>query len=522
MLNLNKFSLENLDKIQKVLKIVLDTIDLQGVNKFRYNKIPIKTFREKGLYYEDVVSVLDKINEGNNAIVVVNEYYREKKEKENSFFSPYYKPSKFIPLGIEIIKEGIEKELHPIESLIEKELHPIESLRVEGEIDTNIIVIVKNLNKIKSIRKDLEKKIEELKIKKLKKCREKKLPREFIKSINEQSKKLEKIEKDFTSLYNKSGYKESLEEAGKRFTFLYNQMQPLKKTLEAVSINFPSLGKNYSGALTSATQRLVMPIKRLEKQMESIQNNLKIPNVETLESSGAIVSPEIIQRRQETQVASNIASELREIKKLIQGLLSGNAKQKQKPIPVNIVKSKELKVKLEEKAIIEKHKDKRIILQKLPADTKWENITIQFLDGQEVIIKAKNKTWHTNYEEMGFQDERRKLPNRQWDFLTRLAVKGGKISWENNRDLSLKEINAIKKRKQLLAEALKKYFYQIEEEPFYSYKEENEYKIKINLIPEAGSEMSPNERRVPEEEKDELGLKEEYEKQTPTVYSEYE
>ena len=164
---LNKLSIENLEKIQKVLKIVLDAIILQGVNKFRYNIIPIKTFKEKGLYYEDVVSSLEKINEENNVVIIVNEYYREKKERESSILSPHYKPNKIILSGAEIIKKEIEE--------IEKELHPIESLRAKDKIDTNIIIIIKNLKQIKKIKKDIDKKFREA------------LKKEFTKKVNKKN-----------------------------------------------------------------------------------------------------------------------------------------------------------------------------------------------------------------------------------------------------------------------------------------------------------------------------------------------
>ena len=186
---------------------------------------------------------------------------------------------------------------------------------------------------------------------------------------------------------------------------------------------------------------------------------------------------------------------------------------KQEPMVLKIIEMPELKIKgFEEKVVLQKPKNKRIQLRKLPENTKWNNITVRFLNGHEVIIKAQNLTYQTNYEEMGFQDEKKKLPNKQWQFLKLLALKNGEISWENNQDLPLQQINSIKKQKQLLVEALKAYF-QINESPFYDYKKENAYKIRINLIPEAG---------VQNQQQDNLGIQEEYKKQTPSVYDEHE
>ena len=173
----------------------------------------------------------------------------------------------------------------------------------------------------------------------------------------------------------------------------------------------------------------------------------------------------------------------------------------------------------EEKVILQKPKNKRIQLRKFPADTKWNDITVQFLNEHEVIIKAKNLTYQTNYEEMGFQDEKKKLPNKQWQFLKLLAFKNGEISWENNRDLSLQQINSIKKQKQLLTEALKAYFQIYDDEPFCDYKKEKAYKIKLNLTPESNTKTTPNEQEIFKED-DELGIKEAYKEQTPEISEE--
>lgn len=138
----------------------------------------------------------------------------------------------------------------------------------------------------------------------------------------------------------------------------------------------------------------------------------------------------------------------------------------------------------EEKVVLQKPKNKLIQLRNFPSDLRWEEISIQFLNEHEVIIKARNETLQTIYEAMGFQDEKRKLPNKQWQFLRLLALKKGEISWESNHNLPLKQINSIKKQKQLLTEALKAYFQISNDEPFHDYKTEKAYKIKLTLTPE--------------------------------------
>ncbi len=137
----------------------------------------------------------------------------------------------------------------------------------------------------------------------------------------------------------------------------------------------------------------------------------------------------------------------------------------------------------EEKVVLQKPKNKRIQLRNFPADLKWEEITMKFLNGDEVIITARKKVFQIDYNALGFQNEKNKRPNEQWKFLQRLAQRNGELSWRNNKNLPLKDINSAKKQKQLLAETLKAYF-QIEEDPFNDYWKEKSYKLKIILIPE--------------------------------------
>jgi len=114
---------------------------------------------------------------------------------------------------------------------------------------------------------------------------------------------------------------------------------------------------------------------------------------------------------------------------------------------------------------------------------RWEALTIQFLDGNNARISAENiKTPATvHYKEMGFEDARDRKPNQQWEFLKLLAMRGGEFSWD---DSEAKDI--LKKKKQLLSKTLRNHF-GIKGDPFYPYKENNSYHIKINLTPESDS-----------------------------------
>lgn len=143
----------------------------------------------------------------------------------------------------------------------------------------------------------------------------------------------------------------------------------------------------------------------------------------------------------------------------------------------------------------------------LPADTKWEDITIRFIDGHNVDIKCKNKSYRSGYREMGFEDSKSRKPNKQWEMLQRLAENHGEISWERvaagkssnfrraeqdfghefdedetqNKGFSIiKAPDKLKKTKQLLAQTLKAFF-KIDEDPFFPYGEVKAYKIRLKL-----------------------------------------
>ncbi|MDD5688939.1 MAG: hypothetical protein PHQ76_01510 [Caldisericia bacterium] len=231
-----------------------------------------------------------------------------------------------------------------------------------------------------------------------------------------------------------------------------------------------------------------------------------------------IYNGKVIKTTPETLGKIKIRIEERKEKQTDQSPSDNGIISTKEPLPIRIVGDIGIRG-FEEKVILQKPKNKRIQLRKFPADTKWNNITIRFLNDHEVIIKVKDETHQATYEVMGFQDEKKKLPNKQWQFLMLLAFKNGEISWENNRDLSSQQINSIKKQKQLLTEALKTYFQIYDDEPFYDYKKEKAYKIKINLVPESNTKKTPNEQEIFRED-DELGIKKAYKEQTPEIYEE--
>lgn len=141
----------------------------------------------------------------------------------------------------------------------------------------------------------------------------------------------------------------------------------------------------------------------------------------------------------------------------------------------------------------------------------WADIVIKFKDGHNVQIIAGEEIYTANYKEMGFEDSRKLKPNEQWIFLKLLSKSNGRVSWNDNL-----ANNLIKKKKQLLADNLKKYF-SINNDPFYPYKKEKAYQLKLNISPESESinkHLAIN--KTGDDLNDDLGIEESYQNFTNT------
>lgn len=126
---------------------------------------------------------------------------------------------------------------------------------------------------------------------------------------------------------------------------------------------------------------------------------------------------------------------------------------------------------------------------KIPSDTKWEHITIQFLDYDKVKIHAPNYFKKiTDFRKMGFENLKNGKPNTQWKLLYDLSRYRGDLSWTiatYRKKVDSHPLSTPKIRKQIqrLSESLKQYF-NINESPFYDYVRYEAYKTKFFLLPD--------------------------------------
>lgn len=183
---------------------------------------------------------------------------------------------------------------------------------------------------------------------------------------------------------------------------------------------------------------------------------------------------------------------------------------------IEITKMPELQIKgLKEIAKTQKGDDKPRFPHKLPAGTRWEEMTIKFLGDENVFIQVKQFKHNASYKEFGFVGKgNNPNPSEAWTFLRVLAKANG--------ELTIKDAEAkgkYKKQKELLAKSLQSYF-SLDYDPFYPYHSSSEksgdsYKIKITLIPPPDTKKKTN---ADENGNDDLGIKEYLDEQNPQVY----
>ncbi len=154
---------------------------------------------------------------------------------------------------------------------------------------------------------------------------------------------------------------------------------------------------------------------------------------------------------------------------------------------------------------------------RIPAGTCWENVTIKFLNAEQVEIWVKRQRHITNFKEMGMVGKGSiPKPCAQWLFLKVLSLYNG--------ELTIKDPEAkdkYKKQKQALSETLRNYF-SIDYDPFYPYqscleKGGKSYKIKLLLIPPPKREYPEQHRDHDNDNADTLGIHEFLNEEAPQV-----
>lgn len=146
------------------------------------------------------------------------------------------------------------------------------------------------------------------------------------------------------------------------------------------------------------------------------------------------------------------------------------------PIQMEIIKIPELQMRNADEGTIVKG-TKRVHLPKFKP-TDWSNITIRFIDDRNVIIKvAKKEQVLSDYDSLGFANEKRDTPNRAWHFFLELAKNNGSTSI-----LPVPIPDTIKQLKKQLSDRLKTIF-KNDTDPFFDPTDDHMYRIKIEVIP---------------------------------------
>ena len=119
-------------------------------------------------------------------------------------------------------------------------------------------------------------------------------------------------------------------------------------------------------------------------------------------------------------------------------------------------------------------------LQGLPKDLDWGEISITFVDGHTVQIKARSFAQRFNFAELGMIDRKSAGPNEMWKNLQTLAELGGSVTGHEKYGRRIE-----KKRISLLRKQLKEIF-DLSDDPI-PYSQEEGYVASFSIHPESPS-----------------------------------
>ena len=116
-----------------------------------------------------------------------------------------------------------------------------------------------------------------------------------------------------------------------------------------------------------------------------------------------------------------------------------------------------------------------------PLGTEWQHVSIRFISGHDVHIRARAESAAYNFAQMGMANAKKKPaePNVQWQLLVDFAENGGELTWRNSM-----ADRRNQKRKELLAKALKTFF-GIDQEPFDTLPNGLGWRARFTITPEA-------------------------------------
>ena len=263
--------------------------------------------------------------------------------------------------------------------------------------------------------------------------------------------------------------------------FLYEECKFKKMTLEKNTMNSILKGSKFN------VQRKSRSYYQLAQIEEDDYENKRFSKMKNKLNDG------LVRIEKETEKNKLFISEILDIIKKECLNVDYSLKQKYYPFVDNLIKSLEkgesFEIGIPFLNRLPTLSQKRITPLKLPSDTKWEHITIQFLDYDKIKIQAPNKfNKVVNFRKMGFENQKNRKPNKQWELLYNLSRYRGDLSWTiatYRKKVDSHPLSTPKIRKQIqrLSNTLKEYF-NIIDAPFYNYIKIGAYKTKFFLLPD--------------------------------------
>lgn len=110
-----------------------------------------------------------------------------------------------------------------------------------------------------------------------------------------------------------------------------------------------------------------------------------------------------------------------------------------------------------------------------PPGARWHDLSLRFRDGHSLVASLGAIARRYTFQDMGMMDNRRLLPDAQWELLRHFATEMGMFTWASRQANSRN-----KKRKERLAQRLKGFF-GLPEEPFAYRKDDGGWEAVFNI-----------------------------------------